>query len=357
MKFDVVIGNPPYQDSSSSIYNKFIELGIKLSKDQVCMITKNNWLNSDTLKSVRNEMIKTGITDIINYPIMHEIFKDATPSVAIFRLQYNYTGLTNYTEIKNGELVHNYKYNFNDESFIPSDIKDICIVKHLRQYISSQGHFGKLTYPDECFGINSNSTVGRGDRTYVLMTDDEPTDDNNIAVIFMSDDHKPYAKYISYSDIPKRSELASKWKLLCGKSLRRDSDVMSNMMLVKPNSVCSKSWGLLYTGDSREETLRASKYIRSRLFRYLTMLLCSDGLNVLSEYRFSLIPLMDFENDTRVNWDESQEIVDDQLFRLFGLSELNLKEELAKITDISDLKLDEQETAADYIKLLINPME
>jgi hypothetical protein len=56
MKFDVVLGNPPYQemkennerkDKSSNLWSKFISLGIKISASNgyVAMITPNSWLS------------------------------------------------------------------------------------------------------------------------------------------------------------------------------------------------------------------------------------------------------------------------------------------------------------------------
>ena len=40
MKFDVVIGNPPY---NSDLYLDFMQLGYQLSSNYVCMITPAKW--------------------------------------------------------------------------------------------------------------------------------------------------------------------------------------------------------------------------------------------------------------------------------------------------------------------------
>lgn len=74
VKFDVVIGNPPYQDGSRSIYPKFIDLGIQVSSRIVTMIVKNNWLTSDDMQSTRENMLGAGLNRIISYPLNREVF-------------------------------------------------------------------------------------------------------------------------------------------------------------------------------------------------------------------------------------------------------------------------------------------
>jgi hypothetical protein len=56
MKFDVVIGNPPYQNDSSKsqankLWYKFIELGYDISKQYVAMITPDAWTHPESSRS------------------------------------------------------------------------------------------------------------------------------------------------------------------------------------------------------------------------------------------------------------------------------------------------------------------
>lgn len=54
MKFDVIVGNPPYQDEKNSIYQKFIELGCDIAKCN-CLITRNNWFNGKAFSNTRKK--------------------------------------------------------------------------------------------------------------------------------------------------------------------------------------------------------------------------------------------------------------------------------------------------------------
>lgn len=326
MKFDVVIGNPPYQYNSSSIYHQFIDGALEIYNSYICMITKNNWLTSDTLKDTRNRMIDAGITDIINYPLAYEVFDGASPSVSIFKIGKTGCNTTKYREIRGGDLVSSYEQNLKGMPVILGDRLEQSIMLKIRVHIA-EDNFGSRTYPDECFRINSNGTVGRGENTYKLQSTDHRTEDNNIAVVYMNSSKKPYCEYISYEQIPSRAEIAEDYKIVCGGKLLKDDSVIRNIALLKPNSVCSKSWGLLYTCKTREEAVKVAKYIKSRLFRFLLRAMLGDGMNALSSYRFSLIPLPDTSENSDIDWSQSIDNIDEQLFNKYNLSE----EEIAYI--------------------------
>lgn len=66
MKFDVIVGNPPYQlttggsveSQATPIYNKFIEQGINLNPRFLIMITPSRWLNGGFgLDKFRDKML------------------------------------------------------------------------------------------------------------------------------------------------------------------------------------------------------------------------------------------------------------------------------------------------------------
>ena len=56
MKFDIVIGNPPYQESTGSglnesgavaLFDSFIEAGIDITASKLCMITPSKWMSGN----------------------------------------------------------------------------------------------------------------------------------------------------------------------------------------------------------------------------------------------------------------------------------------------------------------------
>ena len=89
-KFDVVIGNPPYQENNSTngrqskqIYDKFILAGIDMSSRIISFITNNTFLSNDSKQSLRDSMIRAGLCRIEDYPISGDVFPNVGVSVAI----------------------------------------------------------------------------------------------------------------------------------------------------------------------------------------------------------------------------------------------------------------------------------
>lgn len=72
MKFDVVVGNPPY---NNDIYLEFVELGYKLSSKYTCMITPAKW---QAKGGEKNEAFRKNIvpymSKIVYYPDCLDIF-------------------------------------------------------------------------------------------------------------------------------------------------------------------------------------------------------------------------------------------------------------------------------------------
>lgn len=77
MKFDVTVGNPPY---NNDVYLDFVTLGHKLAKQYTCMITPAKWQaksgkkNEDFRKNIVPYMSK-----IVFYPVAGDIFDIAEP--------------------------------------------------------------------------------------------------------------------------------------------------------------------------------------------------------------------------------------------------------------------------------------
>ena len=356
MKFNVVIGNPPYQGSKKSIYNDFIDTAIDLRAEYISMIVKNNWLVSETLQETRANMIKTGLTEIINYPETGEIFNNIGVAVSIFTIQRGYVGDTYCKEIRKEKVTTEYKSDLRKAKVIAFNKIEQSIINKFSTYCEST-NFGTRTYPSEPFRITTNGMVGRGDNAYELAVFDTKSDEHNIEVVYMNERTKqPYSKYTSIKDIPSKAELVSKYKVLCGRILTRDNDIINNIRIIKPNTVCTSSWGMLFTSNQESETKAVEKYIKTKLFRFLVRSLSEDGVIAISPYRFSLVPDQNFTSSSDIDWEQSIDAINKQLYVKYRLSdsEIDYIESIIKpISNPAKTKITEQAILANYVNTQI----
>ena len=120
MKFDVIIGNPPYQlsdgsggstDSAIPIYNKFIEQAKKLEPRYLSMIIPSKWMMGGRgLKTFRNNMMEDKrIKYLVDYEDSSDCFAGLhiDGGICYFLWDNSYCGETNYTYISNdGEVLN-----------------------------------------------------------------------------------------------------------------------------------------------------------------------------------------------------------------------------------------------------------
>jgi site-specific DNA-methyltransferase (adenine-specific) len=128
MKFDYIIGNPPYNNNSKTVYHLFIEKFLTLKYNQMVMIIPNNWMTGGKgLTSFRTRMQNTkNIKKIVEYPNDFEIFKDVWirggVQYIVFNKQKN-TKTIQHIRIKNGEIIQNTERLLNKYSIIIRDKK------------------------------------------------------------------------------------------------------------------------------------------------------------------------------------------------------------------------------------------
>lgn len=325
MTFDVVISNPPYQNNTTSIYDKFIELGLEISS-KMCMITRNNWLKSDTLKETRKKMVEAGIQEIINYPKIGEVFRGLNVAVSIFNIDKNKdNNNTTYKEICNGEIKNEYTLTSNPAVIFKNTYENSIYAK-VKSALESDT-FSKFVLPVEPFKLTSGGIVGRGDNAYELDMRNQKDNEYDVGVWRMERNGVPFGSYCKFDDVPARSELVDTYKIICGKVLKNSGTVISNLRAIEIHSICDSSWAVLYHSENGEEVLNVQKYISTKFFRFLVSIVVDDGVIGVSPYRFSLIPLQDFTSTSDIDWSKDITEIDQQLYQKYNL----MQDEIAYI--------------------------
>lgn len=285
MKFDVIIGNPPYQlsdggnsKSAKPIYQLFVEQAKKLKPRYLSMVIPSRWFTGGKgLNDFRKEMLSDRhIRALIDY----ENFKDIFPGVDLaggacyFLWDRDNPGKCNVSNFNNGKFLTEARYLNEFDVFIRSNAS-LSIVKKVLQH-----HKGK--YMDQT--VSASKPFG-------IRTFYEPKS-KGIPCQFIQ---KYGLRYADPKDITDTYGLLDKWKFLAPRSpIAGQTDFSKpvgfyydgNTNIVPPGTCCTESFLVLYAADTREEIESFKSYLFTKTVRFL-LLQCVVSQDVTREkYRF-----------------------------------------------------------------------
>ncbi|KAA6337682.1 hypothetical protein EZS27_014254 [termite gut metagenome] len=289
MKFDVVIGNPPYQmsdgghgRSAKPLYHKFIQQAKKINPNYLVMIIPDRWFaGGKGLGDFRDEMLKDKrIKSIVDYTSSSDVFPgaDVPGGVCYFLWQSSYLGKTE-IEIRNGAQIDRSK-RFLDEfdtfirysiaAKIVSKIQKVCN-SFMNEQVSSRKPFG-------------------------LATNDRPKEKGNLLLKYYGGYGKYPREYITVG-----IDLIDKWKVITSKTSydhagQPDKEgkrkVFSTLEILKPNEICTETYIVVGAFDNEMVSKHLLDYLKTKFVRFLVSLL-SFSQDITKE-RFSFVPVQDF---------------------------------------------------------------
>ncbi len=317
MTFDVVIGNPPYQNGNQSIYPYFIEAGLDLAP-KVCMITRNNFLKSEIMKDTRNRMTQAGITQLKNYSMVGDVFSGLGVSVAIFNIDTSKRNVkTVYEEIVKGEIVNKYNDNLQACIVIFNSQEEINIYNKVKLH-AQRNPFNVRVGSVNAFGIRSNGNIAA--TGYHINDRSEQSTEYNITLVYMGDNKKPYARFTRLEDIPSKRELIDTYKVLGAGVLNDSKMVLTNIRLINKHSAHTNSYGMIYYSTDPNKAIAASQYAKTKFFRMLVKMMITSR-ETFAPYRFSLVPDQDFSSNSDIDWAQTVADIDKQLYKKYNLSQ------------------------------------
>ena len=310
MKFDVIIGNPPYQlndggnkNSAKPIYQLFIEQAKKLNPRFMSMIIPARWYaGGKGLDEFRNSMLgNKNIVRLVDYSNAKDCFPGISlgGGVCYFLWSRDKVEECEYTNIHEGK-VSTCRRDLNEFPVFVRYNEALSIIHKVRKE--------KTTMVDETmgsrnpFGFPSNARGNAGktkERCYKLY-------------------YSGGEGYVSKKEIDKGLDLIDKYKVMISRATSEHAgepdssgmyNVLSQIRVLKPGEVCTDSYLIAFSSEKEDEANNCADYIRSKLFRFL--LLQAVTSISLSKEKFQFIPNMDYSQ----HWD------DEKLYKKFNLSE------------------------------------
>ena len=333
MKFNAIVGNPPYQELGGSggtndapIFQLFCSLATKLDNKYISMIIPSKWFaagRENLLKDFRYYMLTCGhIQKLVTYPNSRELFTNVEikGGVCYYMENKSYNGDCEYTLVQD-EKTDTSNRKLNDFDILIRNPRIAKIVKKVQDKVVLDGDASLETIvsSDTPFGIPTNP---KQSKKTPFAINDTKDDEYCIAVYYLDKSTRRIA-YAKRDSIQKNKQDIDKPKMFIPASGGSGND---NIVLGVPEcapsgSVCSQTY--LYVALSTEEEVRnLISYIKTKFCRALVSSIKITQHAQSSVYRF--VPLQDF----------SKPWTDEMLYKKYDLTQSEI----------------------DYIEAMIKPM-
>lgn len=306
MKFDVIIGNPPYQMSDGGgggsaipIYNKFVEQAKKLNPRYLSMIIPSRWFAGGRgLDQFREQMLKdTRIRKLVDYPVSSDCFPgvEIKGGICYFLWDRDNRGLCEIKTIKNN-TVSCMKRNLLEDgisTFIRYN-EAISIYHKVRRY--NEKTFDELVSSSRPFGL----------RTFVIGNSNPKNGD----VILYGNRN---VGYIGINKITTNIDWIDKYKVYISYAYGAGEDfphqIINKPFIGEPNSACTETYLVIGPFNTKETCSNVISYIKTKFFRFLVLLLKNTQHATKNVYK--LVPIQNF----------SKPLTDEELNAKYGLTE------------------------------------
>lgn len=289
MKFDVIIGNPPYQlsdggygMSAAPIYHKFIKQAKKLSPRYLTMIIPSRWFaGGKGLDEFRSEMLSDDrIRKLTDFENSSEVFPgvDIAGGVCYFLWVRDSRGLCEVTNVSRGERTSSTRSLDEFTTFIRHSQAVPIIRKVLKNEHSEVRRLSDVISSRKPFGLPTNyQPVDRGTPCWFTQ--------------------KVGLKYAKPDDVSDESGLLDKWKLLIPPApIAGQTDFSKpvqfyyegNTRIAIPGECCTESWLVACAFSTKAEVESFKSYLFTKIVRFL--LLQSVVSQHVTKQKFNFIP-------------------------------------------------------------------
>jgi len=310
MKFDVIIGNPPYQlsdagfgRSASPIYHRFVEQAKKLKPRYLTMIIPSRWFaGGKGLDEFRREMLNDDrIRKIVDFEDANEVFPgvDIAGGACYFLWERDSRGLCEVVNIHAGNKTSSIRSLNEFDTFIRQS-EAVSIIrkvlakneKTMNEQVSSRKPFG-------------------------LPTTERPKTKGDI-ILHWQKGEGPYRR----KDITVGVEMIDKWKVITsyvgydhagnpGKDGKRR--VLSKIEILPPGAVCTETYLVIGCFKKKTEAEYLVAYMKTKFFRFLLSQFMYSHHITKDSYAF--VPILDMS----INW------TDQMLYDRYGLTKSEIE--------------------------------
>ena len=309
MKFDVIIGNPPYQmndgggreSAAIPIYLHFINSSKNLSPRYITMIIPARWYTGGRgLDKFREEMINdSNLSQIHDFPETSDCFPglNIRGGVCYFLCEKDYHGISEIFNYRNGILDSSVKRKLKIDNlpYLFRYNKSVSIYEKVSSF--KEKTYNQFVSKQKPFGLRSNFSDFQKSKGVL----------SNIKIYRFGENG-----FIDDSKIIKNHHLVKKYKVLVSKASPGGDEyphkVFSEPIISEPNSICTETYLIVDVLENKEQCENLILYMKTKFFRFLVSMV--KNTQNISQSSFSLVPVLDMKQ----KWN------DDILFQKYNIT-------------------------------------
>ncbi len=325
MKFNAVVGNPPYMlkqeaTSDTPVYHHFMELSFKLSNLST-LITPGRFLFNagKTPKEFNQRVLNDRHFHVVRYESdANKIFENVDIkggiSISLRNTSVDYGKIGTYTTFKELASILGKVINREDFASIDSII-----------YLQNKFNLKQLyeDHPEYSNVIGSNGKEKRLTTNIFNNIDvftDKKVNDDDVKIIGLVDNNIRIFKYIPHQYLEHHINL-ERWKVILPASNGSGAigEVLSTPLIGEPLIGYTQSFIAFGAFTEEREAEAVLKYIKSKFLRTMLGTLKATQHNHTDTW--ANVPLQDFTSHSDINWGGQVSDIDRQLYRKYNLSD------------------------------------
>lgn len=305
MKFDVIVGNPPYQlsdggfgKSAAPLYHKFVQQAKKLNPNYLTMIIPSRWFaGGKGLDDFRKEMLNDKrIRKIVDFENATDCFPgvDIAGGICYFLWEKDYIGECNIVNVVNGKETYSKRLLNEFSTFI----RNSNAIPIIRKVLSKEElKMDSIVSSRKPFGIPTNGRPQKsGDIRLRWQNGEGPFNRDEITTgIEIIDDWKVITSYVGYDHAGSP-----------GKDGKRK--VFSKIDILAPGVICTETYLVIGAFKTEKEAINLKGYMKTKFFRFLVSQFMYS--HHITKDSYQLVPIQNFNE----SW------TDDKLINKYNLS-------------------------------------
>lgn len=306
VKFDCVVGNPPYQDSAKNdrsdpknIYPDFVLKAMALNPEYMSMVIPARWMSGSgkgIAKFLQTMIGGKKIAKIISTENSKVWFPDVDIKGGTCYFLYDDKHKSSITNVNSVDI------DLEDQDTISTDIIGLSIKNKV--LAACKNTFNKTILGTNPFGVASNHS-------------DWSSDANNSYICHCSGGMGKGDKtnLLSKHLISRNIDSVAKYKVCVATAYGKGSDGLGEPFIIVPNHIVSQSYAVVFTSLAKVEAENAMQFLSSKIAQYLVSLVKKTQDNSKRVFRY--LPYLDF----------TRSYTDQDLYTIFDLT----KEEIEHV--------------------------